>query len=57
MFTACPIKDCGLSGICVESDGIITTPGSKPIYYVCLCKNGFISGGSCDGKIEYKRII
>jgi len=44
----CPIKDCGKQGICVETDGIIPTPNSRPIYYVCLCKSGYISSGSCD---------
>lgn len=46
----CPIKDCGMQGICVETDGILVPPSTKPIYYVCLCKNGYISSGSCDGK-------
>lgn len=44
----CPIKDCGSQGICVETDGIVAIPGGKPIYYVCLCKSGYISSGSCD---------
>ncbi|CAF4371546.1 unnamed protein product, partial [Rotaria sordida] len=47
----CPIKDCGTQGICVETDGIITTPGGKPIFYVCSCKNGYISAGDCNGNI------
>jgi Notch-like protein len=46
--TTCPIKTCGTQGICVETDGLIPTPGSKPIYYVCLCKNGYIASGNCD---------
>ncbi|CAF0800802.1 unnamed protein product [Rotaria sordida] len=48
----CPIKDCGTQGICVETDGIITTPGGKPIFYVCSCKNGYISAGDCDGLLS-----
>ena len=49
---ACPIKDCGTQGICVETDGLIPKGATKPIYYVCLCQKGYISAGSCDGKID-----
>ncbi len=49
---ACPIKDCGNKGICVETDGLIPKGATRPIYYVCLCQNGYISAGSCDGKID-----
>lgn len=48
----CPIKDCGTKGICVETDGIVTGTGAKPIYYVCLCQNGYISSGSCDTLLD-----
>jgi len=48
----CPIKDCGGQGICVETDGIIVTPGSRPIFYVCSCTNGYISAGNCDELIK-----
>ncbi|CAF2185083.1 unnamed protein product [Rotaria magnacalcarata] len=48
----CPIKDCGAQGICVETDGIVVTPGTKPIFYVCLCKNGYINSGSCNDLID-----
>lgn len=40
-----------MQGICVETDGIVATPNGRPIYYVCSCKSGYISSGSCDGKI------
>ncbi|CAF1017693.1 unnamed protein product [Adineta ricciae] len=45
---SCPIKDCGTKGVCVETDGIIVPPSNRPIYYVCSCKEGYISSGSCD---------
>ena len=48
---ACPIKDCGTKGICVETDGIILKPGGKPIYYVCSCQDGYITYQDCDSKI------
>ncbi|CAF1083657.1 unnamed protein product [Adineta steineri] len=44
----CPIKDCGSQGICVETNGITIPPSTKPIYYVCQCKGGYISSGSCN---------
>jgi hypothetical protein len=51
----CPITNCGTQGICVETDGIVVTNGARPIYYVCLCQEGYISAGDCNGKIIYKR--
>ncbi len=51
LYIGCPIKDCGTRGVCVETDGIISAVGTKPIYYVCSCKQGYISSGNCDGKI------
>ncbi|CAF4059755.1 unnamed protein product, partial [Rotaria sp. Silwood2] len=47
--TTCPIKDCGTQGICVETDGIVTVPGGRPIFYVCQCKLGYITSSDCDG--------
>ena len=46
----CPIKDCGTEGICAETDGITPTPGTRPIYYVCMCKKGYITSNDCNGK-------
>ncbi len=51
LYIGCPIKDCGTQGVCVETDGITSGVGTKPIYYVCSCKKGYISSGNCDGKI------
>jgi hypothetical protein len=55
LFLDCPIKDCGTKGVCVETNGIITKPGARPIYYVCSCQNGYITSSDCDSKIHYKR--
>lgn len=49
-LSACPIKSCGSQGICVETDGLVATPGSRPIYYVCMCKGGYIAASDCEGK-------
>ncbi|UJR16139.1 hypothetical protein I4U23_003050 [Adineta vaga] len=50
----CAIKDCGMQGVCVETDGIIVPPSNRPIYYVCSCKNGYISSGNCDDVLAHK---
>ncbi len=54
-YLVCPIKDCGTQGICVETDGLVPKVGIRPIYYVCLCQQGYISAGSCDGKIALNK--
>ena len=51
VLAGCPIKNCGQRGICVETDGILLEYAkSKPIYYVCMCDNGYISSSNCDRK-------
>lgn len=50
--TNCPIRDCGTKGICTETDGLIPTPGSRPIYYVCTCLNGYITTRDCNNLID-----